>query len=266
MKRRILVVGGNGRRNVPPWLHAAFEVEHFESSNADWFKPDPGQVPAAVVVLTSWVSHKHFYDARTIAEKFDVPLILSPGGWSAALQYAAENGIEWFLKDIEAAKHSGGEVHPREVEEVIESAWREAYNREWAARKALEKRYAKDREKFEEAQKRIATATRREEAAQRVVTEVREAARRQREYLDAKTDEIRKIADDLKARDVRIRDHLTSLRSLLNLTDEAVKHLLNAAAQFQDNRESLARSVESLEAVLSQPITAPSVMEPAIAQ
>lgn len=181
-KRRIYIVGGKGK-NVPPWITAAFDVAQFDQEHTRGREPSASNRPDAIVVLTSWVGHKHFFDGRDLADKLKIPLILSPGGWSAAIKSAADLGAEWFIKDIEAAKHSA-EITPEQAADLtdyIDNAWREAYNREWSARTALEKRHESVRKELDEKKLMLSAASTRQEAADRVIREIRAAAKESRD-------------------------------------------------------------------------------------
>lgn len=185
-KKKIYIVGGKGK-NVPPWISAAFNYEQFDQDHAKTRTLEPSNSPDAVVVLSSWVGHEHFYGARDLSERLGIPMILSPGGWSASLKSAADQGVEWFIKDIDRAKTSGdlSDSQVADVEDFIDNAWREAYNREWSAREGIERRYNKDRGKFEHAQRELARLREKEEAAQRVIAEVRAAAAAQRKATES---------------------------------------------------------------------------------
>jgi hypothetical protein len=235
-KHKLFVVGGKDR-NVPPWIRAAFEVEQFDQDEGSRGRvPEPKAKPEVIVVLKSWIGHKHYFDACDLAKRLSVPLIEAAGGWSSAVQGAAEQELDWFLTAIEQTKDSE-EVKAEKVDvgEVIDNAWRQAYDREWAARTALERRYGKDRQKFEAAQVRLRAITNREAAAERVITEVREAARLQRENLERSKEEVRKLVEETKQRSERISASLTAhilgLNSLLSRAS-AGEEALDKATRF----------------------------------
>jgi len=277
-KHKLFVVGGKDR-NVPSWIKAAFEVEQFDQDEGSRGRvPEPKATPDVIVVMKSWIGHKHYYDARDLAERLSVPLIEAAGGWSAAVQGAAEQELDWFLSAIEKTKDSE-EVKAEKVDvvEVIDSAWRQAYDREWAARTALERRYGKDRHRFEDAQAKLRTITNREAAAERVIAEVREAARLQREHLDKSKAEVGRLVEDAKERSERISGalgaHILGLNTLLARA-EAGEDALAKAARFlaalrTDVQQSLAELNIALEKAegLPQIIAAPDVAAtPPIAQ
>ena len=239
-KHKLFVVGGKDR-NVPSWIKAAFEVEQFDQDEGSRGRvPEPKATPDVIVVMKSWIGHKHYYDARDLAERLSVPLIEAAGGWSAAVQGAAEQELDWFLSAIEKTKDSE-EVKAEKVDvvEVIDSAWRQAYDREWAARTALERRYGKDRQKFDDAQIKLRAITNREAAAERVITEVREAARLQRENLERSKAEVGSLVEATKQRSERISAALTSHILGLNM-------LLGRAAAGEDALDKAARFLAAL--------------------
>lgn len=248
-KRRIYIVGGKGK-NVPPWLSAAFDYEQFEQDHTRGRTTDPSKTPDAVVVLSSWVGHKHFYDARSLAEKLGIPMILSPGGWSASLKSAADLGVEWFINDIASAKSTGtlDEPEAAELDEFIDNAWREAYNREWAAREALERHFGKERAKFEQAQEALFQLKRRDAAAQRVIPEIRAAAAKQRKELEAHAQEIQERSARV-ARALTV--HLSSLDELFDVADEAQKSIIGSSAKLRAARKMTKQKVDILNAALT---------------
>jgi len=248
-KRRIYIVGGKGK-NVPPWLSAAFNYEQFEQDHTRGRTTDPTKVPDAVVVLSSWVGHKHFYDARALAEKLSIPMILSPGGWSASLKSAADLGVEWFINDIATAKTTEtlNEAEEVELDEFIDNAWREAYNREWTAREALERHYGKKRLKFEQAQDELDRLKQRDAAAQRVIPEIRAAAAKQREELE-------RHSQDIQARSARVARaltvHLSSLDELFDVADAAQKSIIGSGAKLRSARSMTKQKINILNAALT---------------
>jgi len=248
-KRRIYIVGGKGK-NVPPWIAAAFEYEQFDQDHARARTTDPDKRPDAVVVLSSWVGHKHFYNARDLAEKLGIPMLLSPGGWSASLKAAADLGAEWFISDIEAAKSSGAltETEIVGLDEFIDNAWREAYNREWTAREALERRYSKDRGKFEHAAAELERLKKGEAAAQRVVAEIRTAAAKQRKEMERHNQEIQERSARV-ARALTV--HLSSLEELFEVADEAHDSIVGTTSKLSAARRMTRQKLNVLNAALT---------------
>jgi hypothetical protein len=257
VKHKLFIVGGKDR-NVPPWIRAAFEVEQFDQDAGSRGRvPEPDAKPDLIVVMKSWIGHKHYYDARELAERLGVPFIEAAGGWSSALQAAAAAEIDWFLKAIEATKDNeevkaSGEI----VEEAVDNAWRQAYEAEWTKHTALEKRYAKDRKKFEEAQDRLRTVITREAAAQRVIAEVREAARVQRGLLDKATSEARKLADETRQRSERISsalaNHLLGIETLIDRVSTHESVLIQAAEMIKETKDALVHNLRELTSALEQ--------------
>jgi hypothetical protein len=263
-KRRLFVVGGRQGRNVPVWLQKVFDIEIFEGEEDEKQKPKPEKKPDAIIVLSSWISHKHFHDARTLADELDVPFVLSPGGWSAAINSAITHGIDWFVRDIEAAKAEIPAENPTAaVESLVDSAWHEAYNREWAKNQALERRLRKTEEKLERITARQASAQRREDAAERVIAEVREAARLQRERLEKATAETEKTAREMKERQARLAallaDHFTTMKALLQRVSNGEEILLQAANMMSETHAALDQRTAILMESLTQPIATPSL-------
>jgi hypothetical protein len=248
-KRRIYIVGGKGK-NVPPWIAAAFDYEQFDQDHARGRTTDPDKRPDAVVVLSSWVGHKHFYNARDLAEKLNIPMLLSPGGWSASLKAAADLGAEWFISDIEAAKSSRTltETEVTGLDEFIDNAWREAYNREWTAREALERRYGKDRSKFEHAEEELERLKTGEAAAQRVIAEIRAAAAKQREEMERHNQEIRERSARV-ARALTV--HLSSLEELFDVADEAHSSIIGTTTKLSSARKMTKQKIDVLNAALT---------------
>lgn len=271
-KRRILVVGGVDK-NIPTWIRCAFEIDHFESEHGRNVAPSSKAAVDAVIVLNAWVSHKHYYDARSFAESRKVPCLVSPGGWSKAIRLAAEIGLDWFISAIEQAKDRMlREEDQEELDQVIDNAWREAYEREWAKNQVLEKRLAKDRKMFDKALASKAKARTREEAANRVITEVREAAKRQREHLDKATIEVRETAERVAAENAVLAEYLSShfdeLRDLLDRLGRGEQALVEAARMMAKSRTALQQSVTNLQnrlraahAATTQVIEPPSFTE-----
>ena len=255
-KHRIYIVGGKGK-NVPPWIAAAFDYEQFDQDHTRGRTTDPEKSPDAVVVLSSWVGHKHFYDARDLAEKLDIPMLLSPGGWSASLKAAADLGVEWFINDIEATKNhiDATEVQVSDIEEFIDNAWREAYNREWTAREALERRYGKERANYEHAHNELyrmregekARLKKMDDVARRVVNEIRTAAARQREKLELHNKEIQKRSERV-ARALAV--HLSSLEELFDVADEAHSSIIGTSAKLRTARKITKQKIDILNAAL----------------
>lgn len=251
MKRRILVVGGMAKKNVPDWVLESFNIEHFESTSGKSWKPNSGRDPDAVVVLNAWVSHKHFFDAREIAEKLSVPFIVSPGGWSAAIQKASDQGIDWFADSIqETTSDESGES------DVVNNAWQEAYSKEWEARKALERRYSRDKKLFDSAKKSLKQAEEKGAAADRVITEVREAAKEQRARLAAATEEFNRRSEEIRQRNNRLSECLSShfdvMKRLLDriaVGEEALSHAVTIMKEtrglLESNMAELSQKLES---------------------
>lgn len=238
-RRRIYVVGGKGK-NVPPWVTAAFDVEQFDQEHTRGREPNAANRPDAIVVLSSWVGHKHFYDGRDLAERLKIPLILSPGGWSASLKSAADLGAEWFIKDIENAKKSDSldEKEVTDLSEFIDNAWREAYTREWAAKTALVKRHESVRLELELAKEALGVATSRQAAADRVIQEIRAAAAQQREALDIAQAETGRLAESIRSKSERLSNALgAQLKLIETLHDRAVDRSLELHRFAQEHSE-----------------------------
>lgn len=187
--KRILVVGGIDK-NVPTWIHRAFEVEHYEQQAHFKRAIAPKDRPDAVIALKSWISHKQCQDARDYAEQNGVPFIISDGGWAMAVQRALEGGLDWFAHAVDRSIKDLSEADAKEADAIIERAWEGAYKREYEKTKALEKRLRKDREAVERTQA----------AANRVIAEVREAARKRQEAADRAQVEIKRHAADVRSR------------------------------------------------------------------
>lgn len=259
-KRRIYIVGGKGK-NVPPWVAAAFDVEQFDQEHTRGREPDAGNKPDAIVVLTSWVGHKHFYDGRDLAAKLKIPLILSPGGWSAALKSAADLGAEWFIKDIEAAKKSAdlSEKEVSDLTDYIDNAWREAYTREWTARAALEKRHEQLREELERAKESLGAAITRQEAADRVIREIRAAASQQRVALGKAQAETGRLAEIIKAKNERLSSaisvQLGNIESLMDHTFQAHNMLFKMAQEISDLRSKFYEGMKELRNAIDEAST-----------
>ena len=223
-RRRIYIVGGKGK-NIPRWLSAAFDYEQFEQDNPKTRTLEPEQSPDAVVCLKSWIGHEHWYGARDLAKRLGVPMIEAAGGWSGALKAASDAGVEWFIQDIDRAKRSGdlSDDQVEEVEDFVDNAWREAYEREYEAREALEKRVGQDRRELDRL-RRVG------EAEKRVISEVRAAAARHRKALD-----------EVQARNERVSEalasHINSLVGLFEATDLSHESLIATM-----NRISIART------------------------
>lgn len=247
-KRRIYIVGGKGR-NIPKWLSAAFDYEQFEQDESKTRTLEPSSPPDAVICLKSWCGHEHWYGARDLAERLDVPLINAAGGWSSALKAAGDVGAEWFIQDIERAKRSDSisEETSTEIEDFVDNAWREAYEREYAARLHLERRYRRDRLELERLRQEG-------EAAKRVIAEVRAAAARQRRALN-----------EVQARNERVSEalatHMDSLMALFEATDhshEALVSATNRVASARANaKERLALLRASMEVAEGGPVESP---------
>lgn len=244
-KKRIYIVGGKGK-NVPPWVDAAFDWEQFEQDKSKTRTLEPDETPDAVVVLSSWVGHEHFYGARDLAERLDIPMILSPGGWSASLKAAAELGVEWFITEIDRSRGSDAldEAQVEELDEFIDNAWREAYNREWTAREALERRYSKDRKLLEQARKDLADLKRRDQAAQRVIREIRSAAAAQRNALEEVERRSERVARALLG-------HIGSLQELLVAAEESHSAVLSSSTKLGSARRLARAKLDALQAALN---------------
>lgn len=264
---KLFIVGGKDR-NVPPWIKAAFCVEQFDQDAGSRGRvPEPSTTPDAIIVMKSWIGHKHYYDARELATRLGVPMIEAAGGWSAAVQAAAEADLDWFLKAIEKTKDSEEVKTSKEepVEEVIDNAWRQAYESEWTKRTALEKRYAKDRKKFEEADARLGAVAGREAAAHRVIEEVRAAAKAQRERLEAATEEVRRLAEENRQRSDRITlalaNHLIGIERLIDRVSAGEQVLLQGAKLLADTKQGLIHNLRELNVALGTVERAPQNIE-----
>lgn len=250
-KRRIYVVGGKGK-NVPPWVTAAFDVEQFDQEHTRGREPSANNNPDAIVVLSSWVGHKHFYDGRDLADRLKIPLILSPGGWSASLKSAAELGAEWFIKDIENAKRSDSlsEKEVSDLTDYIDNAWREAYSREFTARSALEKRHELLRRELEAAKEALAEAATRQETADRVIREVRAAAAQQREALDQAQAETGRMAEATRIKSERLSSavaaQLESIEALVAQSALINAELHSHAQRITDIRFQVSQGLKDL--------------------
>ena len=244
-KRQIYIVGGKGK-NVPRWLSAAFNHEQFDQENAKTRTLKPAKKPDAVVVLSSWVGHEHFYGARDLAERLEIPMILSPGGWTSSLKAAADLGVEWFIQDIERTRNSGNLTKSQieEVEEFIDNAWREAYNREWSAREALERRYSKDRGRFDHAQQELVHLKKKEAAAQRVIAEIREAAAQQREASTKIEERSARVSEALA-------QHINSLRSLFDAAEAGHAATLKASTRLGEAKRVAQGRLDALQAAMT---------------
>jgi hypothetical protein len=247
-KRRIYIVGGKGR-NVPPWISAAFDHEQFHQDLAKTRSLDPEKKPDAVVVLSSWVGHEHFYGARDLAERLDIPMILSPGGWSASLKSAADLGVEWFINDIENAKNNK-ELTASQSDatvEFIDNAWREAYNREWSAREALVKRYSKTKKALDHAEQELSLLKEKEAAANRVITEVRAAAAQQRAEMEKNNQEIQQRSERIAN---ALAQHVNTMKELFSSLDGAHQLLAQTTSQVGDVRGTSKSTLDFLLASL----------------
>jgi len=244
-KRQLYIVGGKGK-NVPGWLSAAFDYEQFDQDHAKTRTLEPTKTPDAVVVLSSWIGHEHFYGARDLAERLKIPMILSPGGWSSSLKAAADLGVEWYIQDVERARSSGDLAEPEveTVEVFIDNAWREAYNREWSAREALERRYSRDRSKFDQAQEELARLKVKGEAAQRVIAQIRAAAAAQR-----------KVSAEIQARSERVAEalssHIKSLKDLFDVAEAGHAAVLKASSRIGDIRRIAQARLDALNAAMT---------------
>lgn len=215
--KRILVVGGIDK-NVPTWIHRAFEVEHYEQQAHFKRAIAPRDRPDAVIVLKSWISHKQCQDAREYAEQNGIPVIISDGGWAMAVQRALESGLEWFAHAVDKTIGDLSETDAKTADEIVERAWEGAYKREYEKTKALEKRLRKGRDVVERTQS----------AAKRVIAEVREAARKRQEAADRTQAEIKRLAAEARARQAEIVDITTKLlesEATLQLNPELVSEL-----------------------------------------
>jgi len=215
--KRILVVGGIDK-NVPAWIHRAFEVEHYEQQAHFKRIIAPKDRPDAVIALKSWISHKQCQDARDFAVENGVPFIMSDGGWSMAVQRALESGLDWFAHAVDKSIKDLSEKDAQEADEVVERAWEGAYKREYEKTKALEKRLRKDREVVERTQA----------AAKRVIAEVREAARIRQEAAERTQTEIKRLAAEARARQgelLAIIEKLLDNEATLQLAPELVSEL-----------------------------------------
>ena len=255
-KRKLFIVGGKSR-NVPRWLSNAFDYEQLEQDHPKTRTLEPSKTPDAVIVLSSWVGHEHFYGARDLAERLGIPLILSPGGWTSSLKGAADLGVEWFIQDIERARSTGNltEAQVEEVAEFIDNAWREAYNREWAARNALERRCSRLRKELEGSQTALTELKERGEAARRVVAEVRAAAAKQREALEKARTASERRAEKIQARSERVSEaishHMISLLRLFEVAEVSSDALHAASVSLGEARGLAKEKLATLKASLS---------------
>lgn len=255
-KRRIYIVGGKGK-NVPPWISAAFEWEQFEQDRAKTRTLEPSNPPDAIVVLSSWVGHEHFYGARDLSERLSVPLIVSAGGWSGSIKAASELGVDWFINDLDRARRGEtlSEEEAESYDEFIDNAWREAYQREWKAREALEKRYSKDRSKLDHAQRELDRLQQKETAAQRVIAEIRAAAAAQRTALEEARAEADRRAQEIQDRSERVAQalmkHIESLQELFLATDDSHAAILRCSTNVGIARQLAGQNLDALRAALT---------------
>lgn len=255
-KRQIYIVGGKAK-NVPPWISAAFDWEQFEQDRSKTRTLEPSTTPDAVVVLSSWLGHEHFYGARTLAEKLGVPMIMSPGGWSGALKAAADLEVEWFLNDIDRARNNG-QLDAEDVDAAeifIDNAWREAYNREFNAREALEKRLTMVNRRLDHAESELSRLGKKDEAAQRVIAEVRKAAAAQRAALEEARSDAEERTKEIQTRSERVASalaaHIESLKTLFEATEDSHSSVLRASAKLADVRQLASRNLDVLRASLT---------------
>jgi len=249
LKRRLFIVGGKGK-NVPRWLSEAFDYEQFDQENAKTRTLEPSVPPDAIVCLKSWVGHEHWYGARDLSQRLSVPLINAPGGWSTSLKAAADLGVEWYVQAVERARRSDDltEDEAEEAEEFIDNAWREAYEREYEARQALEKRLRKDRTKFEQVQLELERLKKRETAsaaaAKRVLAEVRLAAARQR----AASAEIQERSERVSEALIH---HISSLKELFDSAEAGHAAVLKASSRLGDTRRIAQAKTDALRAAMT---------------
>ena len=249
LKRRLFIVGGKGK-NVPRWLSEAFDYEQFDQENAKTRTLEPSAPPDAIVCLKSWVGHEHWYGARDLSQRLSVPLINAPGGWSTSLKAAADLGVEWYVQAVERARRSDDltEDEAEEAEEFIDNAWREAYEREYEARQALEKRLRKDRTKFEQVQLELERLKKRETAsaaaAKRVLAEVRAAAAKQR----AASAEIQERSERVSEALIQ---HISSLKELFDSAEAGHAAVLKASSRLGDTRRIAQAKTDALRAAMT---------------
>jgi len=249
LKRRLFIVGGKGK-NVPRWLSEAFDYEQFDQENAKTRTLEPSVPPDAIVCLKSWVGHEHWYGARDLSQRLSVPLINAPGGWSTSLKAAADLGVEWYVQAVERARRSDDltEDEAEEAEEFIDNAWREAYEREYEARQALEKRLRKDRTKFEQVQLELERLKKRETAsaaaAKRVLAEVRAAAAKQR----AASAEIQERSERVSEALIQ---HISSLKELFDSAEAGHAAVLKASSRLGDTRRIAQAKTDALRAAMT---------------
>jgi hypothetical protein len=240
-KHRLYIVGGKSK-NIPDWLSEAFDYEQFDQENSKTRTLEPEHTPDAVVCLKSWVGHEHWYGARDLAARLGVPFINTAGGWSGSLKAAADLGVEWFIQDIERAKSES--PHEEEIVEFIDNAWREAYEREYKARSSLEKHFGKERRKYDEAKAQLEHMRVKEAAAQRVIVEIRAAAARQREAMT-----------EVEARSARVAEalveHMRTLQTLIDVTDEGHQSLLRASARIGDASRGAQSRLDALRSAMA---------------
>ena len=253
-KRRLYIVGGKGK-NIPAWLSEAFDYEQFDQDNAKTRTLEPTEAPDAVVCLKSWVGHEHWYGARDLAERLGVPFINSAGGWSGSIKAADDLGVEWFIQGIERAKSSDDVEVAEKAEEFVDNAWRGAYEREYEARQALEKRYGRDRRKFEAAQAELEKLKEQGAAAQRVIVEIRAAAAAQRTALEKINAASEQRAHEIQERSERVAkalsEHMASLMALFEASDISHEALLAATNKLNTARALADEKLAILKASLA---------------
>ena len=250
-KHRIFIVGGKGK-NIPAWISAAFKWEQFHQDNSKTRDLEPSNRPDAIIVLSSWVGHEHFYGARNLSEKLNIPLIISPGGWSTSLKAASSLGVEWFIQDIERAKYSNDLTTELvdELENFIDNAWREAYTRELVAKEAIVRRYSKDRKKFEKSQQMLKELTKKDEAGQRVISEIRVAASNQRRSLEKERVKANQIVIDVQQKnDLIIEALLRHIDSIQELS-KAANVIIDAGCKLKNANRIAGDSIDAVKQII----------------
>jgi len=214
-ERRLLVLGGMSK-HIPVWISSAFIIEHYQTEIHFKREIAPNKKPDAVICLKSFISHKQSADARTYAIDNGLPYLVADGGWSSVVQKAAEQGLSWFTDALTSNLKNLSESDSKEVDNIIERAWESAYKRQYDINIALEKRYKKDRLKFEAIQDKLNKSERRTEAAGRVIDEVKEAVKKKEESEKRLRIEIDKFARSV---DSMLVNYETSIKKQLeNIT------------------------------------------------
>jgi hypothetical protein len=224
-KKNILIVGGVTSKHNPPWLNT-FNVEFYPQEEHFKRIVAPKNKPHLIICLKSWISHKQCRDFRNYADENSIEFIISDGGLSMAIQRAAEKGLTWFVRDIDKAIKNMPEDQVKNIDETIERAWHQAYNRERDKALALEKRLKKDRSRLEDALAKLEASERRESAATRVIAEVREATKVHQQTSEQTRAEIRRVASELREKiDKLLSEHENSAKTHVEEIAELRKKL-----------------------------------------